>query len=121
MSDAEELKARDHTIETLRAALAHVTAKRTTDITELAHLRAEVVDLLHDLNKVIGELDVAETELAAAKEALRADRMRLEQTRQWRNYYRQMWLGGSVSELAMPPTDIDLEAAIRIISTSKEL
>jgi hypothetical protein len=35
---------------------------------------------------------------------------RLEQTKQWRNYYRAKWLGRSTDDMRCPMTDAELEA-----------
>jgi hypothetical protein len=43
----------------------------------------------------------------------------LKQTREWRDYYRSMWMGASASELEVPLSDDQLQAIINAAPTDE--
>lgn len=55
---------------------------------------------------------VHESLLARDAEKIYALEMRLKQTQEWRDYYRRVWLGTSISELTAPISDAELETVI---------
>ena len=62
-----------------------------------------------DLDDKVEALQLYARELNSRIRKLEA---RLQQTQQWRDHYRHMWLGGSVTEVEIPMTDAELTALL---------
>ena len=102
-------------VDELRTSLAEANARvRELEAVDAAVARVLVEQDQDYAQKTNAMIKRHAEQIESLRSQLSAAEQRLKQTRDWRDYYRSRWLGLTDATAETPPTDADLETAIRV-------